>query len=189
MAEEKLSRAVVRTRQALVSALLSGIEEAGFQKTTVNDLCERALVSRATFYTHFEDKYHLLRYAMENMSETLRRTATGQDDIGAQIKAMLDQIESRPRLFKNLFLDDSSFELQRMFSMSVVDRLAQLLEARQMAGELPEDISPTMLALFASGGMAHLITWWISGDMVTPKGEMIRDILAIFRMTGMPKVC
>ena len=47
---------IVRTKAALREALISLMEERGFDGFTVNDLCQRAGLNRGTFYNHFEDK-------------------------------------------------------------------------------------------------------------------------------------
>ena len=39
-----------------------------FQKISVNELCETALVSQSSFYANFEDKYHLLACCLESKS-------------------------------------------------------------------------------------------------------------------------
>ena len=58
--EKTQDRRIVRTRQALRSALVDLTEERGLEGFTVNDLCERADINRATFYNHFHDKDDLL---------------------------------------------------------------------------------------------------------------------------------
>ncbi len=57
---EKLDPRVVRTRNAIQSALKELLLERRFEEITVQDITERAGVNRATFYAHFQDKYDLL---------------------------------------------------------------------------------------------------------------------------------
>jgi AcrR family transcriptional regulator len=59
---------VRRTRKLLQRALLEAASEKGFAHVTVGDIAERAMVNRATFYRHYEDKYDLLRQYMEELS-------------------------------------------------------------------------------------------------------------------------
>ncbi len=51
---------VRRTHMVLREALIALIEEKGFDAVTVADIAERAMVNRATFYRHYEDKYALV---------------------------------------------------------------------------------------------------------------------------------
>ena len=62
---------IVRTRKLLSNTLLDMMEEDSIEKISVIDLCTKAMVNRATFYAHFEDKYHLLSYALEELKDEL----------------------------------------------------------------------------------------------------------------------
>jgi AcrR family transcriptional regulator len=59
---------VRRTRKLLQKALLEATAEKGFAHITVRDIVERAMVNRATFYRHYEDKYDLLSQYIEELS-------------------------------------------------------------------------------------------------------------------------
>lgn len=68
--EEVKDLRVRRTRKLLREALLDLATEKGFDAITVNDLTERAMINRATFYRHYRDKYELaLAYATELLDE------------------------------------------------------------------------------------------------------------------------
>ena len=62
---------VRRTRKLLQQALLEAASEKGFSHVTVSDIAERAMVNRATFYRHYEDKYDLLAHYIEELSELI----------------------------------------------------------------------------------------------------------------------
>jgi AcrR family transcriptional regulator len=51
---------VRRTRKVLKSALIELTIEKGFAAVTVQDIADRAMINRATFYRHYLDKYDLL---------------------------------------------------------------------------------------------------------------------------------
>lgn len=53
-------RRITRSKKALRGALITLMEEKGFDSITVNDLCSAADLNRGTFYNHFRDKEHLL---------------------------------------------------------------------------------------------------------------------------------
>lgn len=60
---------VRRTRKMLQEALMSLTVEKGFAAITVNDISERAMVNRSTFYRHYLDKYDLLDQYMNEVYE------------------------------------------------------------------------------------------------------------------------
>lgn len=59
---EKLDPRVIRTRRDLVASMCTLMREKSFSKISVQDIAEEAIINRATFYAHFEDKYALLEY-------------------------------------------------------------------------------------------------------------------------------
>ena len=67
-----------RTRKLLQEALLDAASEKGFAHVTVRDITERAMVNRATFYRHYEDKYDLLRQYLEELSGMIDSDSQGE---------------------------------------------------------------------------------------------------------------
>lgn len=61
--EKKQDPRVTRTRHYLMQSLCDLMKEKEFDQITVQEITERAIINRATFYAHFDDKYKLL----ENM--------------------------------------------------------------------------------------------------------------------------
>ncbi len=62
---EKTDPRIIRTRRDLVQALQSLLRSKPFSQITVQEITETALINRATFYAHFEDKFALLDYIMQ----------------------------------------------------------------------------------------------------------------------------
>jgi AcrR family transcriptional regulator len=51
---------IVKTKRALSSAFLQLLREKHFEEITINELCDRAEIRRATFYKHYTDKLNFL---------------------------------------------------------------------------------------------------------------------------------
>jgi AcrR family transcriptional regulator len=83
---------VRRTRKLLQKALLEAASEKGFAQVTVRDITERAMVNRATFYRHYEDKYDLLAHYMEDLSGFID---SGQGETSSGDQSLLN-VESPP---------------------------------------------------------------------------------------------
>jgi AcrR family transcriptional regulator len=64
---------VRRTRELLRNALTSLILEKGYERVTVQNICDRADVGRSTFYAHFQDKEELLLSGFDDLKEELRQ--------------------------------------------------------------------------------------------------------------------
>ncbi len=60
--EKKLDPRIVRTRRDLASSMCTLMREKPLAQITVQEITDKAIINRATFYAHFEDKYQLLEY-------------------------------------------------------------------------------------------------------------------------------
>lgn len=56
-----------RTKTFLMQALIRLMEKQSFEQISVIDICNEALVHRATFYKHYKDKYDLLTNTLETL--------------------------------------------------------------------------------------------------------------------------
>ena len=56
-ARKRKTMAARRTLKILTLALTQLLQVKPFEKISVIDICEKALVPRATFYNYFDDKY------------------------------------------------------------------------------------------------------------------------------------
>ena len=50
---------------------MAELSERSFNDITVNDICQRAMVHRTTFYKHYPDKYTLLEQGMRQLFDVL----------------------------------------------------------------------------------------------------------------------
>lgn len=62
-----------RTRKSLYDALLSLMDEKGFEFISVYDLTKRAEINRVTFYLHYQDKYDLLDQTITEKLNQLKK--------------------------------------------------------------------------------------------------------------------
>lgn len=69
---------MTQTKQSLINAFIHLVNEKDFEKITVADLTKGAKVNRATFYSHFNDKYELLDYMIdESASAVIAKRTSG----------------------------------------------------------------------------------------------------------------
>jgi len=166
MPEPRMSKA----QRALIGAMLTLLSKNSFQKITVNDLCETALVSRSAFYVYFEDKYHLLKFCMEELKRQIleRADPTGPMDL---IKIIVDYIYENSNIFKNLMLKETNLELTELLRQLMVRDMEKIL-TKQAAGGNNFTLPISIVAIFSSGGIASLLMWWIGGGFPVSKEEM-----------------
>jgi AcrR family transcriptional regulator len=69
---QKIDRRKVRTKQLLFDALMSMLQEKGFEQITVTDISNRAEINRGTFYLHYKDVPDMLQQYKDEVYESLK---------------------------------------------------------------------------------------------------------------------
>ena len=157
---------VRRTRKLLREALVDLIEEKGFDKVTVGEIAERALVSRAAFYRNYRDKYDLVEQIYDEAMSALLGTVDDDTPPPDRWAAFLDHIDTYHRFYAAL--------LGRKGSPWFADRMRATLSAMvtehlpSPAGDPAAPLIPTVLgAMFTQS-----ITWWLENDRPIPAREI-----------------
>lgn len=70
--EDKMDFRIQKTHLALHSAFTGLLEEKSFNELTVYELCDRAMIRRTTFYTHFADKYEYFTFYFREVVSTIQ---------------------------------------------------------------------------------------------------------------------
>ena len=172
--ETKHDIRIIKTQAALSAALLTLLEKTAFQKITVNDICTRAMVSRATFYTHFEDKYHLLRFSLKRLKFQMEEQIEC-DDYQQMITLLIINIEKRAKMFRNLLLNELDYELMKMLNDLTLKDFINEMEKRINTEELTVPLP--VQASFYTGGMSSLLLHWIDGTITATTEEMTQYFL------------
>ena len=171
---KKTDARVRRTRDALGDALIALMQEKPFDTITVQDVLDRAHVSRSTFYAHYSDKDDLLMSDSEEFFEALSMALSAHGDKSDRVfpvKEFFTHLADVQPFFKALVKSgrfQENMELARgHFARGIERRLSELPRARSIpAGELPA------IAFTHAGALLSLLTWWLDRGMREPPEQM-----------------
>ncbi len=179
---KNLDLRVRRTYSCLFNAMLELLKEKNLEDITVNELCERALVGRGTFYKHFSDKYEFFSFVLGEMfGYFLEEAETGIDESDprsyyiAFFKAYIQFVETNREYFGSL--TSSSMTTVMLFSTS--DTLSQKLEnhfQKNIADGYALCITPTAAARFLTGAMAQSARYLIEHKETPKKEDFVADM-------------
>ncbi|MCQ2409777.1 MAG: TetR/AcrR family transcriptional regulator [Clostridia bacterium] len=159
MAEkQKEDLRIVRTRKLLSNTLLDMMETESIEKISVIDLCNEAMVNRATFYAHFEDKYHLLDFALEELKDTIYEKFTkevNKDTPGSMVTSLVnlavDFLFDQQNHIMNIILNNRNGRIVETVSASLASSLKyQLAKFKE---EYTISVPLSILSNFIAGGM------------------------------------
>lgn len=170
---------IVRTRRLLSSTLLDMMEEQSIEKISVINLCNRAMVNRATFYAHFEDKYHLLSFALEELKDGLYADFTKD----TKFTTPSHTVNSLLIMAVGFFFDEHNhianilrYNRNGKVINSIQDSIAQSIKYQLSKYKEAYDVKIPIQVLsnFIAGGMMSTAIWCIDNPDKYSREEFVK---------------
>jgi AcrR family transcriptional regulator len=176
-------RRVQRTHRLLTEALVELILERGWDAVSVQELCERADVGRATFYTHFADKEDLLVGGLDALGAFIRKQApiaSGSKPL-AFARGIIDHAEEQRRLFRAVVGKRSGQIVQNHFRQLLIRLVREDLE--YLAPGHPRlDVT----VRYVAGAFFELLSFWLEArtelgpeELETEFHRLTQPVLAV----------
>lgn len=172
---------VVRSRMSIRNAFMELLEVKSFEEITVRDITTVAMVSRGTFYLHFEDKYDLLDKIEKDMAEELDQFSSliteeslhksrAEGKPLPHLLPLLAYIEENPGFFNLVASNDRSMQFYGKLAEKYSYRMMEVLQLDQdsplFAYKLQIGISAT----------SSVLNKWISDGMKEKKEDIAKLI-------------
>ena len=190
--ENKTDLRVYKTHKALCDAFLELLCEKKFENITVNELCERAMVRRATFYKHFADKYDFFAFFIrEKHSSLISDALKSQNSVSPQeyhiflFKECIKFFKEHKKLLDGIFNSNMLPTLIDIFTDEIYRNiLLKLKEENEKNGKLPA--SPELLAFFYSGGIVQLLRYWYINQGNYAEDKLIEETEKVLKYFKIP---
>lgn len=175
---QKKDLRVRRTHKLLQQAFIELVVEDGFEAMTVQTLAECAMINRATFYRHFEDKYDLAQKVYE---------AVTSEYVAAAHQAELEDANAAWRLLFEHIGKYANFYLAMLngmprFREQMRTRIEQQMHAELLKSGLDESKValplPVILRYLASAQMG-ILQWWLEEKQPISATEMSQYLLQL----------
>ena len=169
---------VRKTRKLIQEALIELTVEKGYTNITVQDIVDRAVINRSTFYRHYLDKDDLLTKYMDDVT-----AMTSEDDLAVEKNGIVEK-EVPSGLVKLLKHIQEYSEFYRVMLSAnghpvVTDRLRRNAEKRYRyaltrpgvvpnASSTPLDMRLTYISCAGIGA----ISWWVENKIPCSPEEL-----------------
>lgn len=186
--EKKLDLRIYKTYKALHEAFTEILEHKSFEELTVNELCEKAMIRRTTFYKHFADKYEYFNFYLSELRETFKAQVSAKTDISDPLtystqmlhemfkfvkghKKILDRLKysNRMSFLYEALQEQISLELRYMFISAHKKKLTPELE---------------MIISFYAGGLINVVYWWLNNPSSLEEDTIAEQIV---KLVPLPK--
>lgn len=173
---------VQKTKAALFRAFYELLAEKSYESITINELCERAMVRRATFYKHYRDKQDFLLGLVSRFREQFRAMikADGESITLAEyftkyISNTVDRIVTYPEIVKNILASQMRDPfINVVLRSNFKDAIDRINEAAALGVRI--SVSTEVAASMIVGGSSILLIQWFENGMQIPRERLEADI-------------
>lgn len=165
--DKKTDARVRRTRDALGDALVALMQEKPFDTITVQDVLDRAHVSRSTFYSHYSDKDDLLMSDADDFFERMSMALSAHGDKSDRVfpvQEFFTHIADVQPFYKALVKSgqfQENMELARgHFARGIERRLSELPRGQSIPAS-----ERSAIAFTHAGALLSLLSWWLDRGM------------------------
>ena len=162
------------TRMVIENSFLELLQEKPMAKITVTELCQKAQISRATFYKHYLDVPDLLEKLEQRLFDYIRDLFRGHaQDFERFLLDMMEHTRKEGMRFMVLGTENADPNL-----MAKTFRLCYEAGYPIVEKNLPqvESAKREMLYQFMSQGSGAILTHWIQTGMQQPPEEVVKLI-------------
>ena len=188
MGARENDRRVQRMQQLLREALLSLIEEKGFEALTVQEIIDRANVGRATFYAHFDSKEDLLvsgldglRLALKDLQKQARSRGSSDERLFSFSHEIFAHIAEYRKVFRSMVGKPSGALVQQLLQKIVIELVRDDINAI-VGGRNQKSAPAEAIVQFVTGGLFGLAMMWASGRL----SLSVDEVNSLFRRLAVP---
>ncbi|MCH4169002.1 MAG: TetR/AcrR family transcriptional regulator [Streptococcaceae bacterium] len=170
---------IKRTNKLINEAFIKLVAEKGFDKVTIQDIAEEAMINRATFYAHYKDKQDLfdqiLDEFMKKFSFLLKSSEIVQADnvevkhIKNLLTRFYNNLQKNPELAKALITGNNKEIITEKFVKILNEQYSDLfktVEVKNGGDNVPIDF---VIAYLTSIFVGTLVWWVHNQDQIEPK--------------------
>lgn len=171
-----MDRRIQKTRQSIMNTFIDLLAEKGFEKTTINDIAERANINRGTVYLHYADKFDLLDKCIETYVEVLLNHCADRTDTKLDARAfqsVFEYLEKNFEIYKLLLgIEGVGFFRNRLYAA-----IAQI--ETEVIGIKSENnaFSNGVTTHFLTSGFIGVLEWWINNSMPCSVQEITEQLM------------
>jgi AcrR family transcriptional regulator len=169
------------TRRRLRDAAIELVVERGYRAVTVEEIAERAGVTRATFYRHHPDKDRLLADAVDELSDEILEAfaASGTDPLdphGLRFTLLFDTARRERELFRLILRGQADGLPLRTLTARIVDVARAADDARVARTGDPPRVDPGLLAHLTAGQVLAALAWWLEADPAPDVATVVAEL-------------
>ena len=174
----------LNTKRTIANSLKKLMRNNKFAKITVSEIIEDCGINRKTFYYHFEDKYALLKWTLENEAISIVKQLDLMVDYEKAILFTMDYIEKNDYIINCVYDSIGNEELKRYFFADFAEIVKSIIEsaATETNYQLTQEYED-FLCLFYTDALIGMMLDWIKRRKERDKQKTLKYIVNTVKLS------
>jgi AcrR family transcriptional regulator len=171
----KVDRRILKSQEAIKKAVIELMSEKNFDDITIQDISDRANVSRGTIYLHYVDKYDLLGKLIEehiNEMRELCESASEMDFKDANV-IWFDYLEHNYLFFSTMLLSKGAHSFRSQFLEFLIEEFKDEVDITEGKNH---GLNKDIILQFIATSYVGVVEWWITKGMPYPPQVMAEQV-------------
>jgi AcrR family transcriptional regulator len=171
----KVDRRIAKSQEAIKTAVIELMSEKNFDDITIQEISDKANVSRGTIYLHYLDKYDLLDKLIEEHIEELRyicESASELEFIDANLP-WFEYLESHYLFFSTMLASKGAPSFRSQFLEFLIE---EFKDEVNVAKGKNQGLNENIILQFIVTSYVGIVEWWFKNGMPYPPRVMAEQV-------------
>lgn len=171
----KVDRRILKTQEALKKAVIELMTEKNFDDITIQDLSDRANVSRGTIYLHYLDKYDLLDKLIESHINELRERceAAAEMDFISGSLIWTEYFESNYSFFSMMLASKGAPFFRNRFLEFLLEEFKDEVDITK---GINQGLNKDVIVRFVASAYVGVVEWWFTNEKPIPHQDLAAQL-------------
>lgn len=188
MDNHKTDLRITRTRKMIIEAFVELVKEKGYDSITIQDIADRAMINRSTFYAHFKDKQDLYESLLSIVASELKGLLDPKlmsDEHEIELSKIHDILTNififikKEKKFLLLLTESSDTEVVKKKFLQLIKDEYQAIFAELRIVENDMEIPLDLVISYISAIFFSIIEWWIKNDTAYPPEQVVHLMIKL----------
>jgi len=171
----KVDRRIAKSQEAIKKALIDLMSEKSFDEITIQDISDRANVSRGTIYLHYVDKFDLLDKLIEEHIDEMGDICESTSNLEYKDANLpwFEYLDTHYLFFSTMLASKGAPSFRRQFHEFLIEEFKEEVNTSK---EKNQGLNEDVLLQFIVTSYVGIVEWWITNGMPYPPEVMAEQV-------------
>ena len=179
---------VLKTHARFIECFNTMLEEMPFEEITVNELCARASIRRATFYKHYTDKYDFLKFFVSSLRDKFDATIWKREKPDATLeyyvvylRSLIEFLTSHKKIVQHILSSEiMPTVVNIIIDQNYEDTCDRIRKSVEDGLVIPASVET--VATMMTGAVSYAVINWFKRGMPTPAEDFLQELSSVIKV-------